>query len=70
VTPFRDAYLEPFTRFATHAELARACVPALRLGWIGRALNVHGQATSMEPPHREELLRGVGIRLRMFLDGL
>ena len=38
IGPFRDAYLEPFERYAPRAELVEATSIALRLGWIGRAL--------------------------------
>ena len=70
VTPFRDAYLEPFTALAPRAELERAHALALRLGWLCRALNVHRFASALESPDRERLLEGVGSRLRLFLGGL
>jgi Phosphotransferase enzyme family len=59
VTPFRDAYLEPFAGYGGAAELTRAVELALRLGWACRAVNGH-------------LPDGLGptrARLRMLLDG-
>ena len=59
VTPFRDAYLEPFTPLANGADLDAACTTALRLGWACRAVNCHwsgSEATRRTAP-------------RMFLDG-
>jgi hypothetical protein len=48
VTPFRDAYLEPFG-----AGLEPAAEIALRLGWIGRSVNAwHGGATVPETQER------------------
>jgi hypothetical protein len=41
IAPFRDAYLEPFERYAPHAELVEAVEIAFRLGWISRALCNH-----------------------------
>jgi hypothetical protein len=66
VTPFRDAYLEPFTSVASRAELTRALDAALRLGWVCRALNVERFALALDPPDRERLLlEGVPTRLRL-----
>ncbi|MGH3005459.1 MAG: phosphotransferase [Gaiellaceae bacterium] len=70
IEPYRDAYLEPFERYATRDELKAAHSLALRLGWICRALNVHRFASALEPPFREEHLEGVAVRLRLFADGL
>jgi hypothetical protein len=70
ITPYRDAYLRPFERFASRAELEAVFPTALRLGWICRALNVHRFASALEPPHREEHLSGVATRLRLFSAGL
>ena len=67
VSPFRDAYLHPFTRFAPAADLKAACTTAIRLGWVCRALNVQRFASALEPPARDEHLAGAGLRLRMFL---
>jgi hypothetical protein len=64
--PFRDAYLEPFTRLAPRAELEAACAVALRLGWICRALNVDRFARGLASPDRERLLdEGVEVRLAL-----
>ncbi len=60
VEPFRDAYLEPFTRLAEGADLNAACVTALRLGWVCRAVNCHFSGSEATRTHE---------RLRMFLDG-
>lgn len=67
VAPFRDAYLEPFTSLATRAQLVDVCGAALRLGWVCRALNVDRIGRGLEPPHREEMLAGVPVRLRLAL---
>jgi hypothetical protein len=69
VTPFRDAYLRPFGRYAEPAELESAHARALRLGWICRALNVRMFADALEGSDREQWLERVHVRLRMFLDG-
>lgn len=62
IGPFRDAYLEPFARggAGTSGELADACVTAMRLGWVCRAVNGHRSGSETEQTH---------VRLRMFLDG-
>ena len=59
VRPFRDAYLEPFTRLA-EGDLTAACTTALRLGWVCRAVNCHLSESDAARTHE---------RLRMFLDG-
>ena len=69
VTPFRDAYLQPFASFAGRAELEAAHAIALRLGWICRALNVRRFAVSLDPPDREEWVERVRLRLQMFQKG-
>ena len=59
VAPYRDGYLAPFAAAYPGVDLAGAVEPALRLGWVCRAVNGH-------------LLGGVErtmTRLRMFLDG-
>ena len=60
VTPFRDAYLEPFAPLANGADLDAACTTALRLGWACRAVNCHLSGSEAAQTHE---------RLRMFLDG-
>jgi hypothetical protein len=56
--PFRDAYLAPFVA-AYGARVVDAVEPALRLGWVCRAINGH------VPGDDAHTL----TRLRMFLDG-
>ncbi len=60
VEPFRDAYLESFTRIAGGAELDAACATAMRLGWVCRAVNGY-----LGDPDVAQ----TRVRLRMFLDG-
>jgi hypothetical protein len=69
VTPFRDAYLGSFAGDAARADLDAALESALRLGWLCRALSVRMFADALEGPERQERLKGVHVRLRMFLDG-
>ncbi len=66
VAPFRDAYLEPFTVYASRRDLEAAHASALRLGWLCRALNVQRYSSALESPDRERQLEGVAIRLRLF----
>jgi hypothetical protein len=61
VEPFRNAYLEEFTRIAKRPELDDACAAAMRLGWVCRAVNGHLGGSTAESTH---------ARLRMFLDGV
>ena len=70
ILPFRDVYLQQFTRYGTLPSLEEAHTIALRLGWICRALNWHRIASTLKPPDREERLKGVGLRLQLFLAGL
>lgn len=58
VRPFLDAYLAPFSE-AYGCDLHPAVEPALRLGWVCRAVN--GHVPGDEAPTL--------TRLRMFLDG-
>ncbi len=60
VTPFRDAYLAPFAGDRSEGELRAACMIALRLGWVCRAVNGHVPGMDASP---------TWTRLRMFLDG-
>ena len=60
VAPFRDAYLEPFSRIAKRADLEAASVAAMRLGWVCRAVNCHLAGAELAETQ---------VRLRMFLDG-
>jgi hypothetical protein len=53
----RDAYLEPWTRYAPHAELLAALRLALRVGTVSRALTWHralsGLPADVREPHAE-----------------
>jgi hypothetical protein len=60
VRPFRDAYLEPFTRVAERADVEAACDASMRLGWVCRAVNGHLGGSSVDSTR---------ARLHMFLDG-
>src|SRR6266545_17661 len=60
IGPFRDAYLESFTRIAGDTELDAACATAMRLGWVCRAVN-----GCLGVPDLDQ----TRVRLRMFLDG-
>ncbi len=69
-TPFRDAYLEPFSgREEEREDLARAMASALRLGWICRAAVTLPLALALDGAPRDQLLDQVRTQLRMFLDG-
>lgn len=70
IRPFQDAYVEPFTRWASVPALAEAHAIALRLGWICRALNWHRIASALDSPDREESLGGTELRLQLFRAGL
>jgi hypothetical protein len=59
VTPFRDGYLAPFAAAYPGVDLAAAVEPALRLGWVCRAINGHVVGDDKQTM----------TRLRMFLDG-
>jgi streptomycin 6-kinase len=63
--PFRDAYLEPFTAFASKPELDAALDAALRLGWICRSLTIEMYASALEGPEREKELAGLRRRLEL-----
>ena len=63
VTPFRDAYLEPFAHIANGADLDAAAATATRLGWVCRAVNSHLGYLGGSDEAR------VHVLLRMFLDG-
>ena len=67
---FRDAYLEPFTPFASRHELQAAYAASLRLGWISRALVTRPLALDLDSPHREELLSLVPSYLWRFASGM
>jgi aminoglycoside phosphotransferase (APT) family kinase protein len=66
--PFRDAYLEPFTAYASKAELDAVLDPALRLGWVCRALTVEMYASTLTGAARDKELAGLKLRLRLWAD--
>jgi hypothetical protein len=69
--PYRDAYLAPFERYATHDELEEALDLALRLGWVCRILDSHrGGLADRESAVREQELERRQVHLRMFRTGL
>lgn len=68
-TPFRDAYLEPFSGREGREDLARGMASALRLGWICRAAVTLPLALALDGAPRDQLLDQVRTQLRMFLDG-
>jgi hypothetical protein len=68
-TPFRDAYLEPFSGRARRDDLEAAMTIALRLGWICRAAVTRPLALALDGEPREQLLASARTHLRMFLDG-
>ena len=69
VSPFRDAYLEPFASHGTSSQLAAA----LAIGGAARLDLPCGRSqrwvSALDPADREKHLDGVAIRLRMFLSG-
>ena len=70
VSPFRDAYLEPFASHATSSQLTAA----LSIGDAARLDLPCGRGATLgeraRPADRAKHLDGVAIRLRMFLSGL
>jgi hypothetical protein len=67
--PYRDAYLEPFERYAPRAELEDALDLALRLGWVCRVLTIYSYARTLDPPEREKEVSGMRVRIQMFRTG-
>ena len=63
----RDAYLEPWGRFAPLAELRQAFPGAYRLGMIGLALKWSLLAPNLPAPFDEEYADAALERLRIFL---
>lgn len=59
LAPFRDGYLETFAAAYPGVDLVGAVAPALRLGWVCRAINGHVLGGAKQTM----------TRLRMFLDG-
>ncbi len=70
ITPFADAYLRPFERYAGAAALREALAVALRLGWICRALNTEMCISSYGIDHQPAERDRAAVHLRMFADGL
>jgi Phosphotransferase enzyme family len=70
VTPYRDAYLAPFERYAPRPRLEDALAIALRLGWVSRVLTTYAYAVTLDPPARDEQLAGVPARVEMFRSRL
>jgi hypothetical protein len=68
-TPFRDAYLGPFSDRAPRDDLEAALAVGLRLGWICRAAVTRPLALALDGAARDQLLAQVQTQLRMFLDG-
>lgn len=64
----RDAYLEPWTAYATRPDLLAAFPLACRLAKLSRALTWHRFVSGMEPEARWEFEDAVPYFLRMFLD--
>src|SRR5262249_28377723 len=67
ITALRDAYLEPWTRYAARAELLAAFALARRLGMLNRALSGHRVVSHLSGPDREEHDDAVPGWLRLFL---
>jgi hypothetical protein len=65
---FRDAYLEPWTRFRPGAELERAYPLAYRLGVLCRGLTWAMIVAAVPRPLREQEADAVPERMRMLLD--
>jgi Phosphotransferase enzyme family len=63
----RDAYLEPWTAFATRADLLSAFAIAYRTGTLCRALAWHRFVAAREPPADEEDADAVPYGLKLFL---
>ena len=66
IGPYRDAYLEPFTAFASKPELDSALDAALRLGWVCRALTVEMYGSTLSGEAREKELTGMKLRLGLW----
>jgi Phosphotransferase enzyme family len=65
---FRDAYLEPWTRFRPRAELEAAYPTAYRLGVLCRGLTWALILSAIPRPLREQEEDAVPERMRMLLD--
>ncbi|MGB2953970.1 MAG: phosphotransferase [Gaiellaceae bacterium] len=67
---FRDAYLEPWTRFRSRAELEAAAATAFVLGRACRALAWRRIAKGLPPPFDEEYADAAPGWLRHFLEAI
>jgi hypothetical protein len=65
---FRDAYLEPWTRFRPRSELEQAYPLAHRLGVLCRGLTWRSVVAVLPQPLRDEEADAVPERMRMLLD--
>ena len=63
----RDAYLEPWTRFATHTALSAAFDLAYRLAMVNRSLSWHHSMAPLAPHHKEPYADNVPGWLQDFL---
>jgi hypothetical protein len=63
----RDAYLEPWTRFAPAPELQAAFALAYRIGTVGRALAWHRYVSARAPGSSAEDADAVPYGLRLYL---
>lgn len=64
-SPFRNAYVDPFSDVWRREGLDAAMACALRLGWICRAVVTHPLALALERDERERLLGNVRAYLEM-----
>jgi phosphotransferase family enzyme len=65
---FRDAYLEPWTRFRPRSDLERAYPIAYRLGVLCRGLTWRSVIAVLPRPLRDEEADAVPERMRMLLE--
>jgi Phosphotransferase enzyme family len=65
---FRDAYLEPWTRFRPRSELEQAYPLAYRLGVLCRGLTWRSVVAVLPQPLRDDEADAVPERIRMLLD--
>jgi hypothetical protein len=65
---FRDAYLEPWTRFRPRRELEQAYPLAYRLGVLCRGLTWRSVVAVLPQPLRDDEADAVPERMRMLLD--
>jgi hypothetical protein len=68
IVRLRDAYLEPFSSFGTHAELARAADLAYRTGTLARSLAWKSYVEDRPAAERLPDLEAVPYGIKLFLD--